>query len=262
MCEKIKEKTYLLDMDGTIYLGNELIDGALDFLNKIKEVGKNYIFLTNNASRNKGDYIAKLRRLGIDSGEDDIFTSGEATRFYLNDRNIKKIFLVGNSSLEKEFSNDGFDLVHERGRDIDAVVTSFDTETDYDKLWTACDYLMEGCEYIATHPDFVCPLEGNKFMPDAGAFIAFFKAATGREPMVIGKPEKPMLDAICAKFGARAQDFIMVGDRLYTDIAFGGKSGITSALVLSGETDIEMYEKSPVHADYIFNSVKDMIPYI
>ncbi len=262
MCEKIRAKTYLLDMDGTIYLGNRLIDGAIDFLNRIKETGKNYIFLTNNASKNKGDYIAKLKRLGIGSTEDDIFTSGEATRFYIKSRGIKRIFLVGNSSLGKEFSDDGFTLVHDRGQDIDAVVTSFDTETNYDKLWTACDYLMEGHEYIATHPDFVCPLENNKFMPDAGAFIAFFKAATGREPIVIGKPEKPMLDAICAKFGAQAQDFIMVGDRLYTDIAFGGKSGITSALVLSGETDMQMYEESNVHADYVFKSVKEMIPYI
>lgn len=258
--ERLKEKKcFLLDMDGTIYLGNQLIAGADEFLNTLKEEGKKYIFLTNNSSKNKGEYVKKLAGMGIHAEMEDVFTSGEATIIYLNRiKKNAKIFLMGTQALEDEFSKAGFTLVKERGQEIDFVVLGFDTTLTYEKLWTACEYLAEGAPYIATHPDFNCPLDGGKFMPDAGAMMAFIKASTGREPVVIGKPNTHIVDAILEKYSLEKKDLVMVGDRLYTDIRTGRDNGITSILVMSGETDKEMLETTEFIPDYVFDSVKDI----
>lgn len=260
----LKEKTvFLLDMDGTIYLGDKLIDGSKEFLQSIKKKNKRYIFLTNNSSRNKRDYVEKLSNMGIEAGEEEIFTSGEATTMYL--KNIKpgsRIYLLGTKSLEDEFENEGFILEKERHKDIDYVVLGFDTTLTYEKLWAACEYISEGVEYIATHPDFNCPLPDDKFMPDAGAIAALIEASTGKTPKVIGKPNKEMIEGIQLKYGLDKEDMVMVGDRLYTDIKMGEVAGISSALVYSGETKEEDYKISETKADYVFNSVKDMMDLI
>lgn len=258
----IDRSVFLLDMDGTIYLGDRLIDGALDFLNKIKENDKRYIFLTNNASKDKNTYVKKLSDFGIKTTRDDVFSSADATIAYLRKENKRKLFLIGNSFLRGDLEKAGFEIVDDRGEDIDAVLLSFDTELVYDKLWIACDYLQDGYDYYATHPDFVCPLPGGRIMPDAGSLIELLYACVHRRPIVIGKPEEKMIEAVIEKYGFRKQDMIMVGDRLYTDIAMGEKADIKSALVLSGETKREDIEKSPIKADYVFGSVKDMIDLI
>ncbi|WP_300359130.1 HAD-IIA family hydrolase [Fusobacterium sp.] len=257
---KLKEKKcFLLDMDGTIYLGNQLIEGADTFLKTIKEEGKKYIFLTNNSSKNKKEYVEKLDKMGISAEKNDVFTSGDATIFYLNKiKKNAKIFLMGTKALEDEFLKAGFTIVKEREQDIDFVVLGFDTTLTYEKLWIACEYLSKGIPYVATHPDFNCPLDGGKFMPDAGAMIAFIKASTGREPIVIGKPNKYIIEAILDKYSLEKKDLVMVGDRLYTDIRTGRDNGITSILVMSGETDKKMLESTEFIPDYVFDSVKDI----
>ena len=156
-------KCYLLDMDGTIYLGNELIDGAKEFLEKLKEKNIRYIFLTNNSSKNKDKYVEKLNKLGIEAHREDVFSSGEATTIYLSKKKKgAKVFLLGTKDLEDEFEKAGFELVRERNKDIDFVVLGFDTTLTYEKLWIACEYIANGVEYIATHPDFNCPLEKHQ----------------------------------------------------------------------------------------------------
>lgn len=257
----LEEKAvYLLDMDGTIYLGDELIDGASEFLDTIKSKGKRYIFLTNNSSKSKEIYVEKLNNLGIHALEEDVFTSGEATTMYLKkQKQGAKIYLLGTKSLEEEFIREGFILEKERHKDIDYVVLGFDTTLTYEKLWAACEYIAEGVEYIATHPDFNCPLPNDKFMPDAGAMAALIEASTGKTPKVIGKPNKEVVESIALKYGLNKEDMVMVGDRLYTDIKTGENAGIASVLVYSGETKEEDYKNSEIRADYVFNSVKDMI---
>lgn len=251
---------YLLDMDGTIYLGSQLIEGAKEFLEKIKSSGKKYIFLTNNSSKNKNSYVEKLLKMGIDAVPEEVFSSGEATIFWLKKQKKKaKIFLLGTKALEDSFIEAGFELVKERGKEIDYVVLGFDTTLTYEKLWIACDYIIDGVEYIATHPDFVCPLEGGRCMPDTGSMMALIKAATGKEPLVIGKPNHYIIDAILEKYNLKKEELVMVGDRLYTDIRTGLDNGVTSVLVMSGETTEEMLKDTPFKPDYIFNSVKDMI---
>ncbi|PKM55541.1 MAG: HAD family hydrolase [Firmicutes bacterium HGW-Firmicutes-3] len=257
----LKDKTvYLLDMDGTIFLGDELIEGSKEFLEMIKSEGKRYIFLTNNSSKNRRIYVDKLIRLGIHVTEEEIFTSGEATTLYLRKhKEGAKVFLLGTKSLEEEFERAGFTLVKERNKEVDYVVLGFDTTLTYEKLWIACEYISEGVAYIATHPDFNCPLPNDKFMPDAGAMAALIEASTGKRPMVMGKPNKEVVESIVLKYGFKKADMIMVGDRLYTDIKTGINAGITTVLVYSGETKKVDYQSSETKATYVFDSVKDMI---
>lgn len=251
-------KCFLLDMDGTIYLGDKLIDGAKDFLDKL---GKNrYIFLTNNSSRGKNKYIEKLKKLGIQADANDVFSSADATILYLKEKKENPtIFLLGTKDLENEFKNHGFNIIKERNKKIDFVVLGFDTSLTYEKLWIACDYLMEGVEFIATHPDYTCPIEDGKFMPDIGAMIDFLVAATSKKPLIIGKPNKYIIEAIEKKFNLKRDEIAIVGDRLYTDIKTGKNNNITSILVLSGETNIDMYKNSDIKATFVYESVKDMI---
>lgn len=250
---------YLLDMDGTFYLGDKLIDGAMDFTHTLKEQGKEFLFLTNNSSKNSHAYQEKLAKLGCEVMPNRVFTSGEATTIYL--RQLKpnaNIFLLGTPLLEEEFEKAGFHLIRNREEKPDYIVLGFDTTITYEKLWMACDFIREGIPYIATHPDYNCPLEGGKFMPDTGAIIDFIAASTGIRPHIVGKPNKDIIDAICEKYGYRREEIAMVGDRLYTDIKTGMNADITTILVLSGEANMEDYQASDVTADYIYPSLKEL----
>lgn len=257
----LKDKeVFLLDMDGTIFLGNELIDGAVEFLETIKEKGKRYIFLTNNSSKNKNSYVEKLNKLGIIADKEEIFTSGEATTRYLKRRKKgARVYLLGTPALEEEFEMEGFQLVKDRHQTVDYVVLGFDTTLTYEKLWGACEYIASGVEYIATHPDFNCPLPNDAFMPDAGAMAALIEASTGIKPKVIGKPNKEVVESIADKYGLDKSGMVMVGDRLYTDVQTGINAGITAVVVFSGETKAHEYESSPIRADLAYPSVKYMI---
>ncbi|MFR1787078.1 MAG: HAD-IIA family hydrolase [Ruthenibacterium lactatiformans] len=212
-------KLFLLDMDGTFYLDDTLLPGALEFLALCRATGRQFAFLTNNSSKSKADYLAKLTRLGADVTEHDIFTSGDATLLYLAENGFPKdILLIGTPSLEAQFAAEGYTVRAAKPR---AVVLGFDTTITYDKLRLLCDAVRAGLPYIATHPDYNCPVAGG-FIPDIGAVIAFVKASTGRDPdAVIGKPNAYIARAAAHKYGVSLKDVCMVGDRLYTDIALG-----------------------------------------
>ena len=241
---------FLLDMDGTIYLGDRLFDCAKPFLETVKTLGKRYLFLTNNSSKDRAAYVEKLARLGIDAAPDEIFTSGEATTRLLRGRMPgAAVAVFGTPTLEREFREAGFRLV-ERAPDV--VVLGFDQTFDYAKMTRLCDLVREGRPYVATHPDFNCPVDGG-FIPDIGASIAYVKASTGREPdEIVGKPHAGIVDAVVAKYGVPKERLCMVGDRLYTDIALGAEAGIATALVLSGETSAEDAAASPFRPTWTF----------
>jgi len=257
-------KCYLLDIDGTVSLGEKMIDGADKFIEHVRSEGNKIIFMTNNSSKNGLAYKAKLGRMGIDASTDDIFTSGDATIYYLND--IKKgsnVFLLGNEFLQEDFVKAGFNLVTGRDEDVDFVVLGFDTTLTYEKIWIACDYIRAGVTYIATHPDLNCPLAGGKWMPDTGAMIEMIYASTGVRPKIIGKPNKLLVEIIKKKFNFKASEMAMVGDRLYTDMMLGDNAGIKKVLVLSGETDLLTYEKQDkIKVDYVLNSIKDLLTHV
>jgi 4-nitrophenyl phosphatase/NagD protein len=246
-------RCFLLDLDGTFYLGNQLLPGAARFLDVVTEQGRQFLFLTNNSSKHGRMYAEKITRLGVPMSPEHIFTSGEATAIRLGQTHPGvKLYVVGTPALEDEFAAHGFSLTDEAP---DVVVLGFDTTLTYAKLWKLCDLVRAGLPYIATHPDFNCPTETG-YMPDIGAMIAFVKASTGREPdLVIGKPNRSIVDAVSQKTGFPLEQLAMVGDRLYTDIALGKSSGITTVLVLSGETSLADVEKSEFRPDFIFENL-------
>ncbi len=251
---------FLLDMDGTFYLSDRLLEGALSFIHLLREQKKEFLFLTNNSSKQGRQYAEKISRLGLPVAEESVLTSGEATALYLSEEHRgADIYLVGTPPLEDEFRQHGFHLVD---KDPQFLVLGFDTTLTYQKLWALCDFVRAGVPYIATHPDFNCPTE-NGFMPDVGAMIAFVKAATGREPdLVVGKPNRRIVDAAAAKLKLHVNELAMIGDRLYTDIALGPASGIITILVLSGETKIEDLENSPFQPDYIFENLAGVVDWL
>ncbi|MGL4382938.1 MAG: HAD-IIA family hydrolase, partial [Bacilli bacterium] len=229
-----KIKYFLLDMDGTIFLEDTLIEGTIDFFKLIKEKNIKPIFITNNSSKSPKAYQDKLAKLGLRFKENDFFTSGEATIYYLKEY-IKgnNIYLLGTQSLIEQFNNNGY--LSDASRKYDALVLGFDTTLTYDKLWQACDLIKEGIPYIATHPDLVCPLKNQKSMPDVGSFIELIKVATnGKTPLVIGKPHHYMLDYLLKKYQINKDEVVIVGDRLYTDILIACENDVSSILVLSG----------------------------
>src|SRR5574342_55048 len=246
----LRVKCFLLDMDGTFNLGDGLIDGSLHFIETLKDLGKDYLFLTNNSSKHRRMYAEKITRLGLPIPEEKVFTSGEATALYLQqERPSSPVYVVGTPALEEEFRQHGFQLEENHPQ---SIVLGFDTTLTYEKLWKLCDFVRAGLPYLATHPDFNCPTETG-FMPDIGAMIAFVRASTGREPdLVVGKPNRLIVDAVAHKLGLQIMDMAMVGDRLYTDIALGKTSGITTCLVLSGETQLEDLVASPFQPTYTF----------
>jgi len=249
-------KCFALDMDGTVYLGEKWIDGAVEFLHRIEESGRRYVFVTNNSSKNAAVYVEKLQRMGLDVPEDKIVTSGQATIYYLK-KNFpgSKVFLLGNPLLQEEFVNAGIQLEDEHP---DVVVTAFDTSLDYQKMCKVCDHVRSGLPYLATHPDYNCPTETG-FIPDAGAIHAFIHASAFRYPdRVIGKPNKDIIDYLASRTGTQPEQTAMVGDRLYTDIAAGRNNGLKSILVLSGEASMEDVYQSDVIPHLIFDSVKNI----
>jgi HAD superfamily hydrolase (TIGR01450 family) len=205
---------------------------AVDFINNLRENGYKVLFFTNNASHNPEYYFEKLSRLGFEPSKDEILTSGNVTiQFLLRHRAGKSCYLVGTEELEEQFASSGITL----SENDPIVVTSFDTTLTYKKLDTACRLIRNGAEYLSTHPDFNCPTEDG-FIPDSGAISAFVTASTGVAPTYFGKPYKTTLDMIKEITGISVNDMVIFGDRLYTDIALGKRNGVTSVLVLSGET--------------------------
>lgn len=253
------KKVFILDMDGTIYLDAVLLDGSLDFLKKLKEKGYKYIFFTNNSSKSLDDYEKKIKALNIPCEREDICTSGNVTISFLKrERTGKSVYLLGTPSLIEGFKNEGVELNDENP---DIVVLGFDTTLTYEKIFKSCNFIKNGAEFIATHPDSNCPAKEG-FYPDAGAIAKMITESTGVEPLVMGKPNVYTIEAIEEATGCSRDELVMVGDRLNTDIALGFNHGVTTVLVLSGVSKIEDIEKTHIKADLVVDSVKDLIKLI
>jgi 4-nitrophenyl phosphatase len=253
-------RCFLLDMDGTIYLGEKLLDGALKFIELLQQQGREYLFLTNNSSKDSQQYAEKFARLGLPISRDKIMTSGEATAMHVQrQKPDARVYVVGTESFEKEFRNRGFVLTDDAP---DFAVLGFDTTLTYAKLWKLCDLVRAGVPYIATHPDYNCPTETG-FMPDIGAMIAFVKASTDRQPdLIVGKPNLLFVEQAAERLGIPVSGMCMIGDRLYTDIALGATAGIPTILVLSGETRAHEIAGSPYQPTYIFQDIQAVADYL
>lgn len=238
-------KLFLFDMDGTLYLGNQLYPFTIELLNIIKANGGKYLFMTNNSSKSVLDYVKKLEKLGIQATREEFMTSSQATAFYLHKYHEgQRLYVCGTQSLKEEFRNEGFTVTTNLD-EVDCIVMGFDTELTFQKLHDVSYLLLTRPElpYIATNSDLVCPTEFGS-VPDCGSVCIGIKNATGREPIVIGKPSPLMPQLAMEKLGIAREETCVVGDRIYTDVKSGLNAGITGILVLSGETTREILEAS------------------
>lgn len=252
------KKLFLLDMDGTLYLDEDLFDGTTEFLDYIKSIGGKYLFLTNNSSKSVDAYIEKMANLGIETSADDFFTSVNATIVYLSDKNYKKIYAFGTKTFKEQLKNAGYNITDRLEDDIDCLLMGFDTELEFKKLEDACILLGRGVDYIATNPDWVCPTRYG-FVPDCGSVAEMLYNATKRRPKFIGKPDPAMVNLSLQKTGCKPEEAVIIGDRIYTDVAAGLNAGITAILVLSGETTPEEAENHEVKPTYIYNDIADIL---
>ncbi len=249
------KRLFLLDMDGTIYLDEDLFDGTLDFLEYVRKIGGRYIFLTNNSSKSVDKYMEKLQRLGIETTPDDFLTSTNATVLYLKRKKYHKIYAFGTTSFKEELKKADLPITDCLEEDIDCLCMGFDTELTFQKLEDACILLNRGVDYIATNPDWVCPTWYG-YVPDCGSVSQMLYNATKRTPKFIGKPEPTMALLAMEKTGFGPRETAVMGDRLYTDIACGVNAGISTIFVLSGEGTLEDVEQSDVKPEYIYENIR------
>ena len=253
------KRLFLLDMDGTIYLDEELFDGTIDFLNHVKEIGGRYLFLTNNSSRGVGAYIEKMERLGIEAVEEDFLTSVDATILYLKENHPGQLcYVSGTETFKKQLADSGIAVTDKLSDDVEVLVHGFDRELTFQKLEDSCILLNRGVPFIATNPDWVCPTWYSS-VPDCGSVCKMLETATGRKPRFIGKPQPEMALLAMEKFGYSKEETVLVGDRLYTDIACGVNAGIDTVFVLSGEGTMEDLKTSEAQPAMIYDNIRAML---
>jgi len=259
-----KIKCFLLDMDGTVTIGEEMLAGADGFFEKIGD--RQYIFVTNNSSHSADHYLKRLKKLGIKSSRDKIVISTDALI-----ENIKSIyshkteincFVIGTPDFESEIKASGINIVRKKGQNPDAVLVGFDTTLTYEKLDTACEYIRGNIPYYAANPDKVCPLKDGLVMPDCGAIISFLETCTSVKPVrIYGKPDNAMIDMVRRKYGFEKNEMAMVGDRIYTDLFFAKNAGIIGIAVLTGEATLEEISLQESLPDFVFDKIQDICDY-
>ena len=251
-----EKKLFLLDMDGTIYLDEELFDGTVDFLNYVKQIGGRYLFLTNNSSRGVDAYVGKMARLGIKATKEDFLTSTDATVLYLKANHPGALcYAFGTETFKKQLREEGIRITDKLEDGIDVLLCGFDTELTFQKLEDSCILLNRGVEFIATNPDWVCPTWYG-YVPDCGSVCQMLTKATGRKPRFIGKPQPEMALLAMERFGYEKRETMMIGDRLYTDIASGINAGIDACFVLSGEGTMKDVRTSDVKPTMIYDNIR------
>ncbi|HVU33593.1 MAG TPA: HAD-IIA family hydrolase [Opitutaceae bacterium] len=228
-----------LDMDGTIYKGGTLFPCTPPFLDRLRALGIGYSFLTNNPSKSVADYLAHLRKIGVEAGADQLYTSALATIDHLRAHRpeLRRLFVLGTPSMLQEFAAAGFGLAADDPADEpDAVVAGFDLTLTYPRLCRAAWWIARGKPFIATNPDRVCPTDQPNVLVDCGSICAALETAVGRGPdLVFGKPDPSMLDGIRRRHGLRPDQIAMVGDRIYTDVMMAVRARALAVLVLTGE---------------------------
>ena len=252
-----------LDMDGTIYRGGTLFDFTRPFLAQLTGLGIGYTFLTNNSSKSVKDYVTLLHAMGIAATSDQIYTSTNATLEYLREAlpAVRRLFVLGTASMRAEIAAAGFTLTTESAEDEpDAVLVGFDTQLSFPRLCRAAYWIKQAKPFLASHPDRICPTDEPTVWVDCGAVCAALEAATGRGPdAVLGKPSPRMLRGLLHKLDLRPEHLVMVGDRLYTDIALGKTAGVKTCLVLSGETKSEDLLDTIYQPDLVCENLADLL---
>lgn len=252
------KKLFLLDMDGTIYLGDQLFDGTLDFLRQVRAQGGKYLFVTNNSSRSVTAYVDRLAGMGIPASADDFLTSVDALIWYLRGKyDGALIYAFGTRTFRQQLSEAGFRITDRLEDGVSLLVCGFDTELTFQKLEDACILLGRGVDFIATNPDWVCPTAWGS-VPDCGSVCEMLFRATGRRPKFIGKPQPEMALLSMERYGFTPEETVLVGDRIYTDIACGVNAGVDTAFVLSGEGVPEDIQRFDVHPTGTYQDIREI----
>jgi HAD superfamily hydrolase (TIGR01450 family) len=256
---------YVFDLDGTIYLGNELLPGAKRLIQKLRELGKRVVFLSNNPTRDQQMYSDKLTKLGLPTPSSEIVnTVVTMTQWLLQNHPDAAVFPIGEEPLKNALREAGIRM-SEDPAEIDIVIASYDRTFEYRKLQIAFDaiWFHKRARLVTTNPDRYCPFPGGRGEPDAAAIVGAIEACTGAKCEVnTGKPDPIMLETIMNVIGLEAKDCVMTGDRLYTEIRMAKGAGMPSAVVLSGETTAEdlaaqTEENLP---DYILKRIDQLVP--
>ncbi len=245
-------ESVFLDLDGTIYLGDDLIEGALDFLGRLERKGVRRFFLSNNSSKSVGQYLDKLGGLGIEASEDEVLLSTHDLLSWLSKEGVRRTYLVGTKGMREMLEEKGFET---NSSNPEYVVLGYDTEVSYEKLATASVHLHRGVPMVSSHPDIVCPSPDGG-LPDTGAYMALFEATTGARPVhVCGKPNKGMILHKIEEMGMSPSNCAMIGDRLYTDMEMAFRAKVHGILVLSGEATREDVVESGLSPSLVVDSV-------
>ena len=250
---------YIFDLDGTIYLGEKLIPGAKETVERLESLSKKIVYLSNKPLQTREDYAAKLTRLGIPTKPEEVLNSSWVMARWLSRQAPgAAIYVIGEPPLIDELIKAGFRFSEKAG-EIQYVIASFDRTFDYRKLNIALQAIKKGARFIATNPDRTCPVEGGE-IPDCAAMIGAVEGTTGKKvEAIVGKPSDIMIQVAVDYMGLRPQDCVLVGDRLETDMVMGKKAGMAAALVLTGVTTRETLKRSEIQPDYVWESVAEII---
>jgi HAD superfamily hydrolase (TIGR01450 family) len=251
---------YVFDLDGTVYLGDELLPEAKETLGELK-ARSNVVYLTNKPLETPADYAAKLTRLGVETHPEEVISSTDALLLYLGRHAPEAgLFVVGERPLVQLLEIAGYEVVKE-AEGVEVVVVSFDRTFDYRKLQVAFDAVRGGARIVATNPDAYCPTPDGGGLPDCAAMLAAIEASTGAHAeAIVGKPSPHMAAALLERLGVPARDTLLVGDRLATDVRMANEAGMASALILTGATGLEEVLGSPDRPDYVIEHLGDLLP--
>ncbi len=254
-----KKKLFLFDMDGTIYIEHTLFPKVDKLLEKIKENGGRYAFISNNSSLSVTDYIKKLRGMGIKADKDEFFTSAQAAALILKKKFGKGlIYLQGTKSFALELRKEGLNVTTRYTTKAVAIIVGYDPELSGAKIRVTCRMLGQNIPYFAANPDLAYPVSFG-YVPDCGAMCKSYEYATGRVPEYIGKPKPTMIQVVMEKFGVKKSETVVFGDRIYTDIASGVAAGVDTVCVLSGEVTALDVEKSEIKPTYLLDKATDIL---
>ncbi|MBR4082728.1 MAG: HAD-IIA family hydrolase [Lachnospiraceae bacterium] len=255
------KKLFLFDIDGTIAVGNDLLDGTVELLKYIEEVGGKAYYITNNSTKSNNDYVEKFRHaFSLETTEDLFITSGYMMlQFLLKNYPQDKIFVLGTASFIAELRKNGLHIVETAEENITCVVVAYDSELNYDKLIEVCKVLSTTeVPFYATNPDLCCPIDFG-FIPDCGAICEMITHSTGKEPVYLGKPSAEVVRVCQESSGFNAEETLVVGDRLYTDIACGINAGVDTCVVYTGEARAEDLTDTPYLPTYCFQDVRALL---
>lgn len=255
------KKLFLFDIDGTIAVGNDLLDGTLELLKYIEESGGKAYYITNNSTKSNSDYVEKFRAcFGLETTEDLFITSGYMTlQFLLKHFTQDKIFVLGTTSFIAQLRKNGLHIVETAEENIACVVVAYDSELNYGKLIEICKVLSTtNVPFYATNPDLCCPIDFG-FIPDCGAICQMITHSTGKEPVYLGKPSAEVVRICQEVSGFTDEETLVVGDRLYTDIACGINAGVDTCLVYTGEAQAKDLIDTPYPATYCFEDVRKLL---